>query len=471
MAEKDILALLEKYKQAQASGRNVYFDADEFIDLIDYFDREEDLDSARVLIDMGLGIHPGSTPLLTKKGRLLVYEGSYDSALALLDSVTEYDFDLYLLRIECYLQQGEYQVAFTLSEEMLEKEDTEPLDNVFAELGFLHVEADCFKEAALFFEESLKIVPDNVNVLTDLSYAYEMQGEIDQAIQTTNRLLDVEPYSYEAWVNLGKLYSMSEQYTNAIDAFDFALTINDSDEKILKLKAHCLSLSGRTVEAIAVFSDLLIANPDDVSIYFLLSECYQAMEMYEEALSSLRIYEMLDGGSEELYAKKAYLLMLKGDYGKALDVTETGLGEMPDSLDIQMTKAEILLRQGEYALAYDMYYRLYKLYPHDFYLTDKLSIISIKTENFDEAIYYTKDLLESDLDNLIVKERLALLYFEVDDKEGFNALIDGFSDKELASLFDIIYEPQHIANFDRENLISYLNKARETRSLFRNLEY
>ncbi|NDV77923.1 tetratricopeptide repeat protein [Dysgonomonas sp. 511] len=471
MAEKDISALLEKYKQAQASGRNVYFDADEFIDLIDYFDREEDLDTARIIINMGLGIHPGSTPLLIKKGRLYVYEGDYAAALALLDAVTEYDFDLYLLRIECYLHQEEYRVAYALSEEMLEKEDTEPLDNVFAELGFLHVEADCFKEAALFFEESLKLVPDNVNVLTDLSYAYEMQGEVQQAIQTTNRLLDIEPYSYETWVNLGKLYSVVEQYSNAIDAFDFALTVNDSDETILKLKAHCLSLSGRTVEAIAVFSDLLVANPDDVSAYFLLTECYQAMEMYDEALSSLRIYEMLEGGSEELYAKKAQLLMFKGDLDKALNVAEAGLVEIPGSMDIQMTKAEILLKQGEYVLAHDMYNRLHRFYPHDSYLSDKLSIISIKAGNFDDAIYYTKSLLESEPDNLAVKERLALLYFEVDDKEAFSALIDGFSDKELASLFDIIYEPEHIENFDRESLISYLNKARETRSLFKNLEY
>lgn len=471
MAEKNISTLVKRYEEAQESGKNAYFDADEFSELADYYDGLEDLETARTIINSGLAIHPGNTPLLVKKAKLAVYDGEYDKALQLLQSSTEYDFDLYLLRIECHLQLGQYEKAYRLSEELLEKEEDESIDNIFAELGFLHVEADCFKEAILYFEESLKANAGNIDVLSDLAYAYEMVGNIDEAIATTNKILDLEPYTYEAWINLGKLYSMNEDYERAIDAFDFALTVNDADSNIIKLKAHCLSLSGRAMEAIDIFNDLLLSNPDDTSICFLLAECYQSLEMYDEALASLDLYEMLDSESEELFAKRAHLYLLKDDYDKATLAIQKGLEKSPDSLDLRMVSAEVAFKQGLYDMAKNIYLKLYEFNRDDFFLIDKLAIVSIKSEDYREAASYTEKLLDMDPNNMSIKVRLALLYFEIDDKDEFNAILDQFTDKELSSLFQLIYTPQSSNYFDRDMLISYLNKARETRTLFKNLKY
>lgn len=471
MAEKNISALVKRYEEAQESGKNAYFDADEFSELADYYDGLEDLETARTIINSGLAIHPGNTPLLVKKAKLAVYDGEYDKALQLLQSSTEYDFDLYLLRIECHLQLGQYEKAYKLSEELLEKEEDESIDNIFAELGFLHVEADCFKEAILYFEESLKTNAGNIDVLSDLAYAYEMVGNIDEAIATTNKILDLEPYTYEAWINLGKLYSMNEDYEKAIDAFDFALTVNDADSNIIKLKAHCLSLSGRAMEAVDIFNDLLLSNPDDTSICFLLAECYQSLEMYDEALASLDLYEMLDSESEELFAKRAHLYLLKDDYDKATVAIQKGLEKSPDSLDLRMVSAEVAFKQGLYDMAKNIYLKLYEFNRDDFFLIDKLAIVSIKAEDYREAASYTEKLLDMDPNNMSIKVRLALLYFEIDDKDEFNAILDQFTDKELSSLFQLIYTPQSSNYFDRDMLISYLNKARETRTLFKNLKY
>lgn len=471
MAEKNISTLVKRYEEAQESGKNAYFDADEFSELADYYDGLEDLETARTIINSGLAIHPGNTPLLVKKAKLAVYDGEYDKALQLLQSSTEYDFDLYLLRIECHLQLGQYEKAYRLSEELLEKEEDESIDNIFAELGFLHVEADCFKEAILYFEESLKANAGNIDVLSDLAYAYEMVGNIDEAIATTNKILDLEPYTYEAWINLGKLYSMNEDYERAIDAFDFALTVNDADSNIIKLKAHCLSLSGRAMEAIDIFNDLLLSNPDDTSICFLLAECYQSLEMYDEALASLDLYEMLDSESEELFAKRAHLYLLKDDYDRATLAIQKGLEKSPDSLDLRMVSAEVAFKQGLYDMAKNIYLKLYEFNQDDFFLIDKLAIVSIKSEDYREAASYTEKLLDMDTNNMSIKVRLALLYFEIDDKDEFNAILDQFTDKELSSLFQLIYTPQSSNYFDRDMLISYLNKARETRTLFKNLKY
>ncbi len=379
MSEKDITQLINRYEQALHSGKIPYFDADEFGDLADYYDSKEDLSTVRKIIDAGLSIHPGNTFLLVKKAKLAVYDGDYENALNILQSSTEYDFDLYLLKIECYLQLEEYPDAYRLSEELLEKEDNEPLDHVLAELGFLHVEADCFKEAALYFEESLKYNPDNIEVLSDMAYSYEMLGgDYDNAIVATNKILDIESYTYEAWVNLGKLYSLKEEFEKAIDAFDFALTINDSDHNILKLKAHCLTLMGRPEEAIVIFRDLLSVDPEDTSTLLLLAECYQSLEMYDEALESLNMYQSIEGITEELQSKQAYLYLQKGDLRLATSMTEKGLEENPFSVDMNMIAGEIALRRGEFDIAENYYLSIYIGNEDNFQLLDRLAIVNIK---------------------------------------------------------------------------------------------
>lgn len=470
MSQKDITTLVQRYKQALDAGKTPYFDADEFSDLADYFDSADDLDAASEVIDTGLAIHPGSILLLVKKAKICAYDGQYEEALDLLKSITEYDFDLFLLKVECSLQLGYYKVALQLSEELLEKEDNEPLDNVFAELGFVYVEADCFKEAVLYFDESLKYNSENIDVLSDLSYAHEMLGDFDAAIQTTNKILDIEPYTYEAWINLGKLHSLKEDYEKAIDAFEFAFTINDSDDTVLKLKAHCMSLCGRQEEAIEIFRTLLESD-DDTSIYLLIAECYQSLGLFDQAVEALKEYKSQEGETEEYLSKLAYVYMQKEDFVQAKQTVLKGLDLNPESFDLNMTAGEIEFKQGEYEEAELYYLSIYPQNKDSFQLLDRMALLNIKVENYQEAAYHTEKLLEIDPNNLAVKERLALLYFEIDDKIEFNAILDQFTDNELLDLFQLIYVPQSSDSFDREMLISYLNRAREARTLFKNLKY
>jgi tetratricopeptide (TPR) repeat protein len=298
-----------------------------------------------------------------------------------------------------------------------------------------------------------------------------MLDNFDAAIETTNKILDVEPYTYEAWINLGKLYSLSEEFEKAIDAFDFALTINDSDYNVLKLKAHCLSLAGRIEEAINIFNELLQEDSGDVSIYFLLAECYQSLKMFDEALSVLSQYEKIKGETAESASKKAYVFMQQGEYDKALYMVRKGLDLYPNFFDLSILAGEIAFKQERFDEAKDFYLDIYPENSDNFHLIDRLAIISIKEEDYGKAIYYTEKLMDIDPGNSAVKERLALLYFEMDDKERFNDILDQFTDEELLSLFQLIYIPRNSNFFDRNTLIAYLNKARETRTLFKNLKY
>lgn len=470
MAQKSISDLISRYEKALESGKSIYLDADDFSDLADYFDGHEDVDAAREVVESGLKIHPNNTSLLIKRAKFLAFDGDYAEALAILSNFAEYDLDVHLLKIECFLQLSLIAESYQLTKEVLETEDSD-LENVLAELGFLYVDADYFDESILYFLKSLDYNAENIDVLSDLAYAYEMVGNYDKAIEYSNKILDLNSYSFETWVNIGKLYSLKDEYENAIDAFDFALTISDGDENILKLKAHCLSLSGRPYEAIEIFVDLLKSDAEDKSLYLLIAECYEWLELYDEALDYLNLSEKVNGVSFELLSRIIHVLLLKGDIMQAEMLALNGLLANEDSVELSMIMAEIKLKKEQFALAENYLMKVFPANKDNFQLLDMLAIVNIKKEDYAKGIDFTELLLDLDPYNLSIKHRLALLYFETADKDNFNAVLEQFTDKELFQLFKFIYTPASDEAFDREHLLFLLNEARERRALFKNLKY
>ena len=243
--EPDINSLIEKYEQMRALGRKIYFDADEFAMLAEYYNAEGDNDEAEELINEGLKIHPGSPELMLMKAKVLIYSEMYQDALDYMEWISDDGgVDLALLKIESMLHLGRHADVDQLINSELKQEL--PIDDLYffiTELGYVFNDVDLFDRAISFLEESMKINDSNSDAIVDLAYAYEMKGDLEKAIEYNNLLLDIDPYSYEGWVNIGKLYSMNEQHDKAVDSFDFALAINEDDVNVLKMKALSLYLN------------------------------------------------------------------------------------------------------------------------------------------------------------------------------------------------------------------------------------
>jgi tetratricopeptide (TPR) repeat protein len=472
--ERDISELLKRYEQMRESGKSIYFDAEEFEELAAHYDMLSQLDTAREIIQTGLKIHPESSLLLLANARFMIYDEHYQKALDYLNETFEgYDFDLYLLKIECLLRLEQPEEACLLVEELLDDDGIDE-DIVFAELGYLYSDTDYFDDAILFYEQSLKINPENIDVLTELSYAYEMCENFDKAITVTNKILDIDPYAYDAWINIGKYYTMQDEYEKAIDAFDFALTINDSIVDVLKLKAHCLSLSGRMDEAITLFEECIAANHGDETLYYFLADCYFSMERYDDMLYCLNKYEELHGKTAEIFARKALAWLQKENIEQACLSLASGMliDPLSECENLNIVTGELYFRMNELRVAEYFFLHAYEKGCEDGIMLDRLSLISIKKNDMAKAIEYTEKLADLDA-GLQIRTRLALLYFEANDKKKFNQYLKTFSDEELKSLVSLFFSEEKPAFpfATRDVMINKLNDARERRQLFKNIVY
>lgn len=472
--ETDINALVEKYEQMRALGRNVYFDADEFALLAEHYNEEENNEEAERLIEEGLKMHPGNADLMLLKAKLMVFSEMYEEALDYMRSIPEEeDVELPLLRIESFLHLNREKEADQLINETLALDlSVEDLYFFITEMGYLFNDVDQFDRAISYLEESMKIDDSNGDVIIDLAYAYEMKGDFGKAIEYNNKLLDIDPYSFDGWVNMGKLFSMNEEYGKSIDAFDFALAVNEDDLSVLKMKALSLYLNDNTREAIAVFEACLKQSPQDETLYDSLLEAYEAMEQYDAMLAIIDRKEARFG-SKDILAKRAYVYIHMQDMDRAKELFRQIPETDRDSLDYYKLEGELAFYSDDFADAEVAFMKAALLSEGNEEIIDRLANVSVAQEKYEQAAEYLEELLEIAPDFPTAKARLAFIRFEIGSKEPFDQIMTQFSDDELRDLLRMItgYDPSDASYLDRQKLLLRLNEARENRVLFKNIKY
>ena len=470
----DINALIKRYENMRYEGKSVYFDPDDFAVLAEYYDNFGDTDEAKHIAEIGLNMHPGSTQLMIVKAKMLVAEEKYQEAYDYLAIIGDDDgnVDYLQIKIECLLNLYMVDEADELVHKVLHTGGLDKMDKYtfLSEVGYLYNDVDLYNQSIFLLEEARKIQGKDLELLVDLSFAYEMSDNLKKSIEINNLLLDINPYSFEGWANLGKLHTMTKEYDKAIEAFDFALII-DEEVGLMKMKALTLYLNNNTEAANEVLKEALENNPDDESLYNSLLEGYEVMERYDEMLNVLGLKEERFG-EDGIHLKRAKLYAAQGNHKEAEKLFNEIPEEEKDSFDYFVLQGELALYNGDFDTANASYSNALLENPDDEIVIDKLANINIHKNCYEDAAKYLELLIGINPDFPTAKARLAFICFETGEKKSFDEIMSQFEDDELRALSAILTaEGIDFSSFTRTDLLKYLNKAREDRTLFKNLKY
>lgn len=90
--------------------------------------------------------------------------------------------------------------------------------------------------AAAELELALAIKPELPVLYHDLSYAYQMGNNLQQAASVINRLLEKFPVSDEGYITLGDIYALKGDWARAYRAYEKSLSINPFHPSVAKRK-------------------------------------------------------------------------------------------------------------------------------------------------------------------------------------------------------------------------------------------
>lgn len=103
---------------------------------------------------------------------------------------------------------------------------------------------------------------DSAEMRTNLGNVYLKQNDIDQAIDSYKRAIEVNPQYGLAELNLGRAYIAKTDYSSALAAFDKCEELHCNVRQVLYYRAKALMASGKNEQAAAVVQKLLQDFPN-----------------------------------------------------------------------------------------------------------------------------------------------------------------------------------------------------------------
>jgi tetratricopeptide (TPR) repeat protein len=328
--------ILQRYSEMKNKGLELYFDADEIADLLEHFEIAEDFDQYEKVVKLGQKLHPESMDIKIGECKVHIFHERYDKALKLIEQMGESDtLELTLLKMECLCALDRFGEVINFIETQQRIQPDEELESLFEYLTSILNEIGKPNEAYNLVTRGLALFPDNMILKEELCCSLDGLGRIPEAIRVCNEMIDTNPYSTDYWYILGRLYVISEDYGKAAEAFDFALTCEESNVEIKILKAFCLFLNENYEKAIEVYLDLL-SQKEDVQerVQPMLAECYMRADDFEQAYILFNELLRNTGFEKELAICKNYIhcCLETEREQEAADVLSMAIDRFPNDL-------------------------------------------------------------------------------------------------------------------------------------------
>jgi tetratricopeptide (TPR) repeat protein len=283
--EEEYNRTLSKFERMLKSNKVLFFDSEEFEDIIlHYLDTGRPF-LAKKALKLALDQHPKSTGLKLIQVEIAVFEDKLDHAekmvneLLLLEPKNE---EVYIQKANIYSKRGNHQKAVELLK--IAHIYTDDFADVYNLIGMEYLFMDHLELAKENFIKCLENDLEDQTALYNVVYCFEFLDKFEDAISFLNEYIDKNPYSEIAWHQLGRLNYIIKKYEDAVRAFEFATFIDD------EFSGAFVEL-GKTFEKLKKF-ELAIENYkkaielEDATSYALLriGKCYEKLNKKPLAL-------------------------------------------------------------------------------------------------------------------------------------------------------------------------------------------
>lgn len=239
------------------------------------------------------------------------------------------------------------------------------------------------KTAAAYFQQCLKLDPENVAVKYELSNTYIQMGYNEQAVEMAEQVVAADPENRWYLENLAAVYANAKQYDKSAE----------------------------------VYEELIKKSPNELSYYYELGSAY----LYANNVSgAIRTYENLEAltGFENSLAEQLYKLYGHAGMDSKAEIKLKQLIENnPTEIRYVSMLAALYKKQGETEKAVGLYENLKAEHPNDPYV--KLALYEYYSElgNKEEAFKNLEEAFSSKDVKIDSKMGILLALLEVSQKD------------------------------------------------------
>ncbi|MBR1548376.1 MAG: tetratricopeptide repeat protein [Prevotella sp.] len=341
--------ILESYEASIDSGSTPFMDADDLVDIADYYNWQGYTDKAEDVIDHALYLYPNATLPNVFKARKALANDDFDGAHKWAEQIEDHDApDYHYLQAEIMIAEGNIDEADRYLRNYGTTVDDDEYEDFVKDCANLYIDYD---ESDKAYQWMMRSHGDNSDDFKELmARTLFGLGKYKDSERIFNELIDHHPYSKTYWNALASAQFMNEDYSGSVASSEYAIAIDPEDPEGILSKAHGLLRLGNYEEAYKYFERYTqLVGPD---AYCLLNQsvCLISLGRYQESLALLeQAIEAADSSETkvQIYEELAFCYSALRQPDKAMEMLAK-TEELPcDHIDIMVVRGHILLENDD----------------------------------------------------------------------------------------------------------------------------
>lgn len=347
--KESIKELLKHYDNLRAGRSAMFLEEEAFEKIIDWFDDQEETAKALEAAEMSLEYWPFSSSLMLRKADLLLQTRKYYEALDILEKaelLDANDVNLFILKTDAYLALDMQEKAVALLEEAIHNFEGDEKTELLFELADVYDDYEEFDKVFDCLLMILKAEPTNEEALYKICFWTDFTGRNEESIRLHRRIIDEHPYNELAWFNLGAAYQGLKLYEKAIDAYQYAIAIDEKFDYAYRNIGDAYIRLRKYREAIEALEKVLeLSKPEEV-IYEAIGHCYDKLKNYAQARFHYRKATHLAPEDSKLHYKVACTYYNEEQWQSAVKSLDAALKINRQQQEYNLLMGECKLKLG-----------------------------------------------------------------------------------------------------------------------------
>ena len=377
------------------------------------------LDESIALMNEVLSVDPDNMAALINQGAFYMRLGKTEEAKGFYEhAIAKYPENPVTHRsiANYYAATGENEKA---EEHFRKSFDLDPDDqNTLFSITRFYMENGEPGKVEEFYKQAVDRSSDPTGMKINLANFKISQGQREEGIAMLQNLLEENPDHRDLLLRLSELFIEDRKEDEALTLVNRLLEKADTDAEANFLRGRISVLKNNHIQALQYFTNAITFNPTLLQAYVAKSESEISLGQFSTAEETALKAVSMNRQFVPARAQYAKALALNGNAQQALVEADEILSQYPDFANALIAKTEGLIVLEKYQEAAQILNALLKAHPDNIFFLHRLSFVSRKSGNYDEALGYIRKLLNINPNVRDAVNELVAVYRETGNIQG-----------------------------------------------------
>ncbi|MCB1196371.1 tetratricopeptide repeat protein, partial [bacterium] len=382
-----------------------------------------------------IDLKPNSEEAYKELGNLYFVQKKYDHAIdaysKVLETAVSEDIASYIALASAYFAKEDYAKALSILGPFVYNPKYDDNTQLHSFLASLYMKENNIPEAEKHYKKVLDVNP-RFRPAYDLGLVYTEQGKVEESIEIYKQALKLNPNLSDMLLYLSIAQQQNEEFDDAIDSLNKLIALQPQNNSLYFMKVNIYAAKGDFEKAQQALDELATINDELRNAYLeVLSYCKNNSfkgKKFTLLLNQMKIFRVrgwrdqalkLAQDASELYPDNILPLMFMADlyssipdYENAHKVFKQIIAVKPNSFFGITRLSRLYAAQQKYELSIETLNQAIEYYPQDGYLYLDLGVLHETAGQSEQAMKAYEKAVEVTPDSSRALNNLAWLYSE-----------------------------------------------------------